>query len=1027
MLSRRAATCVLDFMLAACLASEMAGSVEARPLFPAPLFQTAGPETVLAGDFNNDGIADLVTQAGILLGRGDGTFSPEAPYPAGTARGPAVIVDFDGDGWLDVAVVDRNAGTVSVLRGRGDGTLASVGTIGAGNLPNHIAIGDFNGDRQPDFVVVSEGTHDLALLLSDGAGWYLPASHFGFAAALGGVAVADFNHDGLDDIVVDAGTRLGIVYLGHGDGVFAQSDFLTIGDFVMSFAIADFDGDGGLDLACASSTGATLSIFRGNGDGTFDVLPASVAIPGTSAIIAADFNSDGHVDLVASGGNPGDISVVLGRGDGSFGGPVGYQVGDHAGPLAVADFDDNGALDLAAGLRFSKMVSVVLGRGDGTFPSLSRVTFNVLGAPMETGVADFDGDGRQDLAVTIDSGTVAVRLGQAPGGFTDPIYYDTGTLAPWPNALEIDDLNSDGAPDLVIGNRRANDVAVLLGAGDGTFAARTEYPTGADPRAVRVGDFDGDGFLDIVVANNASQDVSLLLGDGSGRFLPESRAPVAGGHPADLAAADFDGDGVDDVAVAGLANGNVGMMLARGGRLSAPIEVPSGGRVFGLVSADFDQDGKADLVGLTTNSAFTVLLGRGDGTFLPPVTKPAAVFSSSITIADFDADDRLDLVIANVGSDDVSIFLGDGLGGFAPESRYWAEDFPTFITAADVNADGNPDLTVVTANGLSIIPNIGPGDQLNSPPHATILAEATVECTGPAGAVVRLDGSGSFDPDSTPGTSDDIVSYEWFENPGEPGSTVLGSGQVLEISFPIGTHRIGLVVTDSKGATDTARTSVTVRDSQPPHLALTLSPSVLWPPNHRLLAVQTAWQVTDACDPAPQVVLASVTSSEPDDAAGPGDGSTTGDIQDASIGTPDTMVLLRAERSGDGPGRVYTLTCAARDTSGNTTSAVGIVTVPHDEGTGPEPVMLSLEGDGTPGMAHLYWNAVGGAEMYDVIQGDLGHLTVSNGEIWLGPVHVLAAGQIGTSYSEGPSGEIPTVGKVFLYLVQFREGQSASG
>ena len=89
--------------------------------------------------------------------------------------------------------------------------------------------------------------------------------------------------------------------------------------------------------------------------------------------------------------------------------------------------------------------------------------------------------------------------------------------------------------------------------------------------------------------------------------------------------------------------------------------------------------------------------------------------------------------------------------------------------------------------------------------------------------------------------------------------------------------------------------------------------------------------------------------------------------------------------------------------------------------------MMNVEGDGTPGMAHLYWNAVNGAEMYDVIQGDQSQVSVANGEIRLGPVHVLASGQTGASYSEGPSGAIPAVGRAFFYLVQYREGQSASG
>jgi len=399
----------------------------------------------------------------------------------------------------------------------------------------------------------------------------------------------------------------------------------------------------------------------------------------------------------------------------------------------------------------------------------------------------------------------------------------------------------------------------------------------------------------------------------------------------------------------------------------------------------------------------------------------------------------------------------------------------------------------------------------NSPPHARFTTPATVECSGPSGGTVTLDATGSTDPDSKPGIYNDIVSYEWFENLGQPTQSSLGTSPIQVVRLSLGSHAIGLRVTDSRGATNTAETAITVRDTTPPtlscprattaecagpdgallslgatasdtcsptvtvinsrsanggdgsgiyplgltpvtfaatdasgnvatcvtnvtvqdttppHVTLTLSSAVLWPPNHRMVPVQAAWQVSDTCDPTAGTILVSATSSEPDDALGTGDGNTTEDLQDASIGTPDASVLLRAERSGDGPGRVYTLTYAARDASGNTASALGIVTVPHDEGSGPEPVMMSLEGDGTPEMAHLYWNPVSGAEVYDVIQGDLSQVSVSNKEISLGPVHVLASGQIGASYSEGPSGAIPVVGSAFFYLVQYREGQFVSG
>ena len=92
----------------------------------------------------------------------------------------------------------------------------------------------------------------------------------------------------------------------------------------------------------------------------------------------------------------------------------------------------------------------------------------------------------------------------------------------------------------------------------------------------------------------------------------------------------------------------------------------------------------------------------------------------------------------------------------------------------------------------------------------------------------------------------------------------------------------------------------------------------------------------------------------------------------------------------------------------------------------PIPVSLGLEPDGTQGMAHLYWNTVSGAETYDVIRGELSQVKAQDGVIWLGPVHVMASGQSGTSYSEDSSAALPSAGQVF-FLIQYRTGLTASG
>ena len=120
-----------------------------------------------------------------------------------------------------------------------------------------------------------------------------------------------------------------------------------------------------------------------------------------------------------------------------------------------------------------------------------------------------------------------------------------------------------------------------------------------------------------------------------------------------------------------------------------------------------------------------------------------------------------------------------------------------------------------------------------------------------------------------------------------------------------------------------------VLDIVPPKLTLALSQSSLWPPNHKLVTITASITVTDNCDPNPRVRLVSITSNEPDD--GRGDGHTAGDVQGAAIGTDDRTFQLRAERSGRGTGRVYTVTYEASDASGNTTTQQATVSVSHNK------------------------------------------------------------------------------------------------
>jgi len=219
------------------------------------------------------------------------------------------------------------------------------------------------------------------------------------------------------------------------------------------------------------------------------------------------------------------------------------------------------------------------------------------------------------------------------------------------------------------------------------------------------------------------------------------------------------------------------------------------------------------------------------------------------------------------------------------------------------------------------------GTLVNQPPSADAGPDRTVECNATGRGFFTLDG-GVHDPDNN------IASIGWFRG-GRKGPLV-GMLPTLEADQPVSTPASNnmtqyvLKVLDALGQYDEHSTTVDVVDTTAPDLTVTLSPTVLWPPNHKLVPITATITVQDICDPDPTVQLISITSSEP--ANGLGDGNTSVDIQDASLGTDDRQFLLRAERSGSGAGRVYTITYKATDHSGNSTTRTATVTVPKSQG-----------------------------------------------------------------------------------------------
>jgi len=328
-------------------------------------------------------------------------------------------------------------------------------------------------------------------------------------------------------------------------------------------------------------------------------------------VAVSDFNGDGKPDLALVNSIPDTVSVLLGQGDGDLGAAVSYAAASRAVPdpvaVVVADFDGDGKPDLAVANRAISRVSVLLGNGDGTFrAAVDYGAASVSDAgPVSLAVGDFDGDAKLDLAVLNHSASkLSVLLGKGDGTFRTAVDNDSGAVgARGPISMAAGDFNGDGKPDLAAVNHHTDKLSVLLGKGDATFQAAVDYQAGAavlsGPVAVAVGDFNGDGKPDLAVANEGIGRISVLVGRGEGKFRAAVDYQAAAGAEADpvaVAVGDFNGDSKLDLAVVHHASDTVSVLLGTGvGTLQKPVDYAVGSGPQSVAVGDFDGDGQLDL------------------------------------------------------------------------------------------------------------------------------------------------------------------------------------------------------------------------------------------------------------------------------------------------------------------------------------------------------------------------------------------------------------------------------------------------
>jgi hypothetical protein len=351
--------------------------------------------SLTAGDFNNDGVPDLVTRnssAGgnssysVLLNSNDGSFYSSETFTLPGDPTADAVGDFNGDGNLDLAFIEPASGggnNLLVLLGNGDGTFQAplVYSAGNGDDPDSIAVGDFNGDGKLDLAVANYDSGNVTILLNNGTGGFTVGNTLTVGTNPADIIAADFNNDGkLDLAVANEGSDNISILLATGSGNFAAAHNITVPDAPTQIVAADFNGDGKPDLAVIGDAilgGSDNHLYTllNLGSGNFATPLAYTLDSAATSLAVGDFNGDSKPDIAVSSYSDDDVQILLNSGSGTFLSSQDYTVGSAPGKIVASDFNSDSMSDVAVASYGG--VSVLENQFDGIAPVVSGNTFAV--------------------------------------------------------------------------------------------------------------------------------------------------------------------------------------------------------------------------------------------------------------------------------------------------------------------------------------------------------------------------------------------------------------------------------------------------------------------------------------------------------------------------------------------------------------------------------------------------------------------------------------------------------------------------
>jgi hypothetical protein len=762
-------------------------------------YTTLNAFDICAADVDGDGDMDLVVAnnsafgMSVFINNGAGAFGTRNDFAFTFPQSNAqfvVPVDIDGDGDIDVVTNDLTYNYLHIMKNNGSGSFTSTDkqfTTKFGAL----SAGDLDKDGDMDILAACATVDSVEQMNNDGAGNLSMATRFYWTStnAPSATLIADINStfgDKQDLVWLNSGSDL-LSYFMDGSGIpLFTADNVSVGDYPSQVNAVDVDTDNDLDLVVANYNDATFSVLTNTGSGTGTFTRTNYAIPTyPDDLTTGDIDGDGDMDIVTVNNNA-VVTVFKNYNGGHVASitPANGTLDASASSNIVVIFDENinsGTLTAntvklvgsVSGVHAWTLSSYVAGTYTATLnPTVDFTPGEVVTVVVTNGV-------QSSVGIGLEKGyssqfVVAAGNGAVFGANAD---YAAGDQS---QAVIMADVNADGFADIVTANTLANNIAVLLNNGNGTYASAVTYAAGNGPTSVAAGDVNGDGRVDLVATSTTDNQLSVFINNNNTGFNSRTAVSITyGSSPQDIRLADVDGDG--DLDAIYNISGYVYYMTNNGsGAFSSGDNGANNASPSGLAVVDVDNDGDLDFLSVN-NSSNTVVLSRFNGTvwysstasygtgvsptsiatgdfngdgYIDVVTGnlasgngtisylqnnqssglstkvdyslPAGAQPRGVAAVDIDGDGDLDVVVANGSADAASVFINNGSGTFSDGGQFTTGDNPYAVASADANGDGVMD--IVTANyagdNVSVLMNIV------SAPIVTTSAASGITTTG---------------------------------------------------------------------------------------------------------------------------------------------------------------------------------------------------------------------------------------------------------------------------------------------------------